>query len=124
MAYTNTVTPIGEDPNSLVQFSPYGTLAVAASNSSAHASFTTALSLGANRVMVQNECTVTAYVAFGQAALGTVTAAAPSGTESSNSTPVLAGAIMILTKGAENDTVAVILPSSTGNVYFTAGEGV
>ncbi len=123
MTYTNTITPIGNDPNVFAAFSPYGTVVIAATAASGHASFTSALAMSANNVMVSNQTTGTVFVAFGSSSLGTTAAAAPTGTESSNSTPVLAGAIMVLTKGAENDTVAVIAPSANGSVYFTAGEG-
>ena len=112
------------NPNDYLNFFPYGTIAVSASATSAHAEFTTTNSINAGGVMIINATSATVFVNFGVNASGTVTATAATSTESASSTPVPAGAVMVLTKGAGNDSCAVICPSSTGNVYFTAGVGV
>lgn len=119
-----TPSPVNYNPNGPSNFSPYGTIEVAATNTSSSKAFTSTLSKNASSVLVFNETTHTVYIAFGSSAGGnTVTVVQPTATESLNSIPVGAGAILTFVKGPGNDTVAVIAPSGDGNVYFTAGEG-
>lgn len=133
--------PVPFNPNNYANFSPYGTIALGVTSggtASVSGTFTTNLSINANSYMVFNETTKTVYVASGYSANGPITAAPPTGTESNNSTPVGAGAILIFTKlgtqiannnaGTQNlsgafDTVAVYPGAAAGNVYFTAGDG-
>lgn len=128
--------PIKFNPQGPLNFSPYGTIALAvnASGTSSSGVFTTSLSVGANSMMVQNGTTSTVFVAFGNSTNAPVVASVPSAVESNNSTPVLAGAIVLFTwlgvsiQNAANtgcyDTVAVLPGSAAGSVFFTAGEGV
>lgn len=133
--------PVPFNPNNYANFSPYGTIAIAVTGgatASTSEAFTTDLSINANSVLVFNETTKTVYVAFGYSGNGPITAAPPTTTESYNSIPVGAGAILIFTKlgttnrnynvgtsntGGAYDTVAVYPGSTSGNVYFTAGDG-
>lgn len=125
--------PVAFNPNGFLNFSPYGTLALAVNSGGTSSSgvFTTNLSINANSVMVFNETTKTVYVAFGSSASAPIVAAAPTVIESNNSTPVGAGAILIFTKQGSTmpgvnggyDTMAVAPGAAAGNVYFTAGDG-
>jgi len=137
--------PIPFNPNNYANFSAYGTIAlVVTSGGTASVSgvFTTDLSVNANSCLVFNETTKTVYVAFGNSTNAPITAAPPTSTESNNSVPVGAGAILIFTKlgrmlntktastnsgsaatSGGYDTVAVYPGAAAGNVYFTAGDG-
>lgn len=100
-------------------FLPFGTVFVSSGTSvSMSANFTTTESKEAESCMVYNAGTSTAFVAFAD---GPVNAVVPTSTESSNSTPVASGAIVVLKKQKNSNTVSSI--NGLGNVYFTAGEG-
>lgn len=124
------------NPQGFLNFSPYGTIALAvnASGTSSSAVFTTNLSIGANSIKVQNDTTQTVFVAFGNSANAPIAATLPTTSESNNSTPVPGnGGVLLFTKlgittpNASNagcyDTAAVLPGSASGNVYFTAGDG-
>lgn len=137
--------PIPFNPNNYANFSAYGTIALAVTgggSASISGVFTTDLSVNANSCLVFNETTKTVYVAFGNSNNAPITAKAPTTTEANNCTPVGAGAILIFTKlgrmlntstastnagsaatGGGYDTVAVYPGSTSGNVYFTMGDG-
>lgn len=134
--------PIPFNPNNYANFSAYGTIALSVTGggtASVSGTFTSQLSVNANSILVFNETTKTVFIAFGNSANAPITAAPPTSTESNNSTPVGAGAILIFTKlgtmiannnnpvgasaGLAYDTVAVYPGSTTGNVFFTAGDG-
>lgn len=133
--------PIPFNPNNYANFSGYGTIALAVTSggtASMSGVFSTDLSINANSVLVFNETTKTVYIAFGYSGNAPITAAPPSATETNNSIPVGAGAILIFTKrgsqipnnnvgvsnsGGAYDTVAVYPGAAAGNVYFTAGDG-
>lgn len=101
-------------------FLPFGTLAVSSvSGSSTSGTFTMAKSILAESVMVYNSGTTTSFVAFGD---GSAQAFVPT-SETLNATPVGGGAIMVLKKTKNFNSVASINGSGSGTVYFTAGEG-
>lgn len=110
------------NPNGFLSFVPTGTILVAATAASGLGTFTSANSIAADGVMVQNDSAATVYVAFG-ATGASPTAVAASATESPSAIPIAAGAIVTLTKGSGNNLVAVIAPGGNGNVFFTAGTG-
>lgn len=111
---------INFNPNGVVNFSPYGSLVIAGTTASASATFTTTASANASSVMVYNSGTTTAYLAFGKTS---ATAVVAGSTETQNAYFVAPGAIVVFTKGNNNDTVAVIYGSGSGNVLISAGEG-
>lgn len=101
-------------------FLPFGTIAVSSvSGSSTQGTFTMAKSIMAESVMVYNSGTSTSFVAFGD---GSAQAAVPA-TETLNATPIGAGAIMVLKKTKNFNSVAAINGSGSSTLYFTAGEG-
>jgi hypothetical protein len=69
--------------------------------------------LGKTTILVTNASSSLAYIKSG---IGAQTA-------TSANTPVLALTAQSFTIPANHDTVAVLLVSGTGNVYFTVGQG-
>jgi hypothetical protein len=101
-------------------FQPFGTLVVASnSGGSTSGVFTTSKSIMAESCMVYNSGTSTSFVTFGD---GSATASVPT-TETQNATPVGGGAIMVLKKIKNYNSVAAINGAGSSTVYFTAGEG-
>jgi hypothetical protein len=91
-------------------FRPAGTAALAASTSSANV----ALKGGGTTVLVYNSSAATAFFQLGAA----------SGLSASQaSTPVPAGARMLVEAGPFVTYAAAILAAGTGTVYFTIGDG-
>lgn len=90
-------------------FVPSGTATLAATVASASVS----LSQG-DTVLVFNSSAAIAFVAFGNGAATALVA---------SSTPVPAGAQMMLYVGPIANTGAAILSAGTGSVYFTSGTG-
>ena len=86
------------------------TTAVSASSSSADEAIVTK---GRTQILVTNACSVTAFIKSG---IGAQTAA-------TTDTPVLANTAQVFSIPSNHDTVAVILASGTGTVYFTVGIG-
>lgn len=78
------------------------------------ASASVAVNPNASVIRVVNTASAPVFLEFGGSA---VTASAAS------SMPILAGASETFTKGAR-DYVAAICPAGTGDVFFTAGEGL
>jgi len=91
-------------------FRPAGTVLVAASTSSANV----ALKGGGTTVLVYNAAAATAFFQLG---------AASSLSASLASTPVPAGARMLVEAGPFVTYAAAILAAGPGNVYFTIGDG-
>jgi hypothetical protein len=91
-------------------FRPAGTLALAASTSSANA----ALVGGGGAVLVYNASSATAFFRLG---------AASGLTALTSDTPVPPGARMLVDGGPFVNTAAAILSTGTGTVYFTLGDG-
>jgi hypothetical protein len=86
------------------------TTTVAASTTSADEAIATK---GRTQILVTNAATVLAYIKSG---IGAQTA-------TSADTPVLGNSAQTFTIPSNHDTVAVLLASGTGNVYFTVGIG-
>lgn len=86
------------------------TTTVAASTTSADESISTK---GRTQVLVTNAAAALAYIKSG---IGAQTA-------TSADTPVLASSAQVFSIPSNHDTVAVLLASGTGNVYFTVGIG-
>lgn len=102
-------------------FLSYGTVSVTStSGTSTSATFTTAKSVGAESVLVDNSGTSISFVTFGD---GSATASVASGTETQNAIPIPGGAIMVLKKPKNFNTVAATNSAGSSTVYFTAGEG-
>jgi hypothetical protein len=103
-----------------IPFLAYETVPLDAGTSSSSVTF----SLPASRdncleVMITNEGTATAFLAFGS---GSATATLPGTTGTMDATPILAGETMVLRKDRA-DTCAAITRSDTATLYFTAGKG-
>lgn len=99
------------------------TIPISATTSSASQAFALPASWNSEDVMIYNETSVTAFVAFDA---DSATAVLPGTTGTINATPIPAGALVLLTKNKtakKCNTCAVILRSGSGNVYFTAGAG-
>jgi hypothetical protein len=96
-------------------FSPYETIPLSASTTSASATFGLSQSGDFPNVMVSNAGPANAFISF------TGTAAVP-GSSVVNATPVLAGETMVLTKGGAL-TVSAITATGNATVYFTSGSG-
>ncbi len=98
-------------PNGSVSpFRPTGTVSLAASSTSANVT----LSGGGDTVVVTNTASVLAYVRFGSDA--TVVA-------STTDMPVLASSRVILSVNNLIKTAAAIMPSGSGTILFSRGDG-
>lgn len=96
-------------------FCPYQNIALAATASSQNSVFTQPTSgLTARDLYIANTTAVTAFVSWG-------TTAQTANTSTSFAVP--AGAIMTIDTDIAVTNVAVILASSTGNVYLSIGTG-
>jgi len=91
-------------------FRPAGTATLAASATSANVS----LVGGGSAVLIYNASAATAFFKLG---------ASPGLAAAVTDTPVPAGARMLVDGGPFVSVAAAILPSGTGNVYFTLGDG-
>lgn len=80
-----------------------------------------------NEVLVTNSGTVTAFINFGLASAGSVTAQLPGTNGTTGATPILGGAIYTFQKQSDNqqaDTCAAICSGSgTTVLYFTSCQG-
>lgn len=107
-------------------FAPYETVPLTlVANTSASVAFKLPGSWACCDVMITNNGSTIAFVNFGIASVGPVTAQAPATTGTSNATPVLPGITMVLSKDefvSGADTCAAF-STGTPTLYFTAGMG-
>lgn len=113
--------------NVLQNFIDGETVPLAATTTNASVAFKLVGSWNARDVMITNAGTVAAFVTFGYSGSGTAVVATIPGTTGTNrATPILPGAIMVLTKNKgrySEDTCAAITASGSTTLYFTAGSG-
>jgi NAD/NADP transhydrogenase alpha subunit len=103
------------------------TVPLSVTSTSSTVAFALPASINNYDVIVTNAGTKTAFVNFGLASAGTVTAQVPGTSGTTGATPILAGAIVTLQKQSDYqkaDTCAAICGGSdTTTLYFTSIQG-